>query len=210
MPSSSFIYTSDPGLIVGFHGCDESVRDKIVMGGPFRPSKNEWDWLAGGIYFWQNNYERALRWAQNAPPKVKIKKPSVLGAVFSLGNCLDLTDKKWLDHVRYSFETLKQSFEAIGTPLPQNSNTKDSLHSNDRIIRRLDCAVINNIHDGLEKGKLPPFDSVRAVFFEGNPLYDGAGFLDKTHIQICIRNPNCIKGYFIPRKETDWPQIINK
>ena len=36
-------------------------------------------------------------------------------------------------------------------------------------------------------------------------LYDGAGFLDKTHIQICIRNPNCIKGYFIPRKETDWP-----
>jgi hypothetical protein len=25
------------------------------------------------------------------------------------------------------------------------------------------------------------------------------------NIQICIRNPNCIKGYFLPRKETRWP-----
>ncbi len=49
----------------------------------------------------------------------------------------------------------------------------------------------------------PPFDSVRGVFFEGNELYEGAGFLDKTHIQICIRNPNLIRGYFIPRKEVN-------
>ena len=27
----------------------------------------------------------------------------------------------------------------------------------------------------------------------------------KNHIQICIRNPNCIKGFFIPRYEMKWP-----
>jgi hypothetical protein len=39
---------------------------------------------------------------------------------------------------------------------------------------------------------------------EGDELYAGAGFLDKTHIQIAIRNPNMIKGFFLPRKETNW------
>jgi len=27
---------------------------------------------------------------------------------------------------------------------------------------------------------------------------------EKTHIQICIRNLNCIKGFFLPRRETDF------
>lgn len=26
-------------------------------------------------------------------------------------------------------------------------------------------------------------------------------FREKTHIQTCVRNPNCIKGYFAPIKE---------
>ena len=46
----------------------------------------------------------------------------------------------------------------------------------------------------------PAFDSIRGVFFEGDELYPGAGFKEKDHIQICIRNPNCIKGYFLPRE----------
>ena len=27
-----------------------------------------------------------------------------------------------------------------------------------------------------------------------------AGFAEKNHIQICVCNPNCIKGYFLPRE----------
>ncbi|TSA32147.1 MAG: hypothetical protein D4R64_16610 [Porphyromonadaceae bacterium] len=41
--------------------------------------------------------------------------------------------------------------------------------------------------------------SVRGVFFEGKELYPNSGFREKNHIQICVRNPNCIKGYFLPR-----------
>lgn len=68
----------------------------------------------------------------------------------------------------------------------------------DLLLRPLDCAVIEKLHEtntGID------FDSVRAVFSEGETLYPNAGFRSKDHIQICIRNPNCIKGYFIPRKE---------
>ena len=44
------------------------------------------------------------------------------------------------------------------------------------------------------------YDSVRGVFFEGSDLYENAGFKEKNHIQIAIRNQNCIKGFFIPRE----------
>ncbi|RPD41158.1 hypothetical protein [Chitinophaga barathri] len=206
MASTNFIYSSDPGLIIGFHGCSQELRDNVVIGKTsLRQSNNTWDWLGDGIYFWQNNYDRAFHYANNPPPKVKISTPSVIGAVFSLGNCLDFTDKKYIDLLKFSYETLEKTTKLEGTELPANTNPKENEKSNDKIIRRLDCAVIKNIHKQMGILGEPPFDSVRGVFFEGNELYKGAGFLDKTHIQICIRNPNLIKGYFIPRKEVKWP-----
>lgn len=47
------------------------------------------------------------------------------------------------------------------------------------------------------------FDSVRAAFWEGESLYEGAGFRKQNHIQIAIINPNCIKGIFLPREKLD-------
>lgn len=206
MPAPTFIYTSDPGLVIGFHGCDKAVRDKIVAGKTqLKSSKNEWDWLGEGRYFWQNNFKRAMEYAQNPPPGVKITTPAVLGAVFELGYCLDLMDKEGIDLVQLSFGNLQQSAQAENKSLPQNTNPSNAANTNDRIIRRLDCAVINNIHKVMEDDGDAPFESVRSVFFEGDPVYSGAGFLDKTHIQICIRNPNLIKGYFIPRARLKWP-----
>ena len=29
-------------------------------------------------------------------------------------------------------------------------------------------------------------------------MYPGAGIAKKTHTQICVVNPNCVKGYFAP------------
>ena len=70
----------------------------------------------------------------------------------------------------------------------------------DLIRRYLDCAVIETIHEFYKETNRPQFDSVRGVFFEGKELYKNAGFKEKNHIQIALRNPNCIKGYFIPRE----------
>lgn len=58
--------------------------------------------------------------------------------------------------------------------------------------------VIQQIHQyNLETGNAS-YDSVRGVFTEGREIYPGAGIVEKTHIQLCIINPNCIKGYFAP------------
>ena len=88
-----------------------------------------------------------------------------------------------------------------GIEIPRNRTVKGSA---DKLLRELDCAVIENLHDMQRQTRFEPFDSVRGVFVEGDELYPGAGFHDKNHIQICIRNPNCIKGFFIPREEVQW------
>nr|WP_294873167.1 hypothetical protein [uncultured Pedobacter sp.] len=196
------MYSLRPGLVIGFHGCEESVRNDIVSGKiPMKPSENIHDWLGKGFYFWENNFERALDFAANPPGKKRYRSPAVLGAIIDLQYCLDLLGKQYLEWVKYSYKNLSLSAKAANMILPVNfrgSKTKDLL------IRNLDCAVIENLHGMRMSNNLEAFDSARGVFVEGNELYPGAGFKDKNHIQICIRNPNCIKGFFIPRKEIRW------
>lgn len=195
------MYPTKPGLLIGFHGCDKSLRDKIVnVKISLNPSKNLYDWLGSGIYFWENNQERSMEFAkefQNNPRGNKvIKAPAVLGAVIDMGFCLDLLDTEYLKLVSESHTTLLASCKTLGLEMPVN---KSLAGSKDLLLRNLDCAVIENLHLQRAINKLTPFDSVRGVFVEGKPLYNGAGFHDKNHIQVCIRNPNCIKGYFVPR-----------
>jgi hypothetical protein len=84
---------------------------------------------------------------------------------------------------------------AIQAELPKNEVPPGA---NENLLRKLDCFVIETIHKLTPKDQ--QYDSVISVFLEGNELYENAGFRRKNHIQICIRNPNCIKGYFIPRE----------
>lgn len=51
-------------------------------------------------------------------------------------------------------------------------------------------------HKIMQDADKPEYDSVRAAFVEGEPLYENSGFFTKTHIQLCIREQSCIKGYF--------------
>lgn len=194
------MYSSRSGLIIGFHGCDKDLCEKVVRGkAQLSPSKNEYDWLGNGIYFWENNFERALQFAEESkllrhPGKPVINIPAVLGAVIDLGQCLDLMDSEYLNLLKHSYQTLEISYTTLGMKLPSNATGKNS---NDLLLRNLDCLVIESLH----RDRLPnAFDSVRGVFWEGEDLYRNAGFKEKNHVQICIRNPNCIKGYFLPRK----------
>lgn len=199
------MYSRRSGLILGFHGCDRELRDEIVSkkGSVLEQSDNSYDWLGSGIYFWENNYQRALEFANflsKNPPhnnKQKIIEPAVLGAIIDLGYCLDLLDSEKLALLPISYETLKKSETDYGIVIPKNIPLKEN---GDLLKRYLDCAVIESIHQFNIDKKKPKFDSVRGVFFEGEELYPNAGFKEKNHIQIALKNPNCIKGYFIPRE----------
>lgn len=132
-------------------------------------------------------------WKSNSP----IHKPAVIGAVIDLGFCLDLLDSEFLELLKVSYDILKQNQELIGAKIPKN---KPIHEEGDLLLRNLDCAVIETLHQINKFNNLQSFDSVRGVFFEGKDLYPNAGFKAKNHIQIAVRNPNCIKGFFIPRE----------
>lgn len=191
------MYSTRPGLILGFHGCDQTLVDQVVNGEKcLENSRNTWDWLGHGIYFWENSPARALDFARN---NSKVKTPSVLGAVINLGYCLDLLDFGNNEILKSGYDLLKSTWNS--SEFPQNISPPNSKHNKqDKVIRKLDCAVIESVHSIIKKSEKKGFDSIRGLFNEGNPLYEDAGFLDKNHIQICITNPNCIKGFFLPRE----------
>ena len=202
--------------MIGFHGCDEATRNQLVSSPDIvKKSEENFDWLGNGFYVWENNYQRALKWAEDKKSRGKIKMPSVVGVIYQLEYCLDFTDSAFIDIVSTYYQLMKNNFSKIGKKLPENKDLpKDENH--DLVLRNLDCAVIEYLHQKIseqikenvnEKGfsELKPFDTVRGIFTEGGPAFEGAGIQVKNHIQICIRNLNCIKGFFIPRKEIKFP-----
>ena len=85
---------------------------------------------------------------------------------------------------------------AVGGPPLLTNRGRDG----DKLLRFLDCAVIRRLHQSLDEAALPPFDSVRGLFTEGDALFPGSGFKQRTHVQLAICNPDCVKGYFrVPR-----------
>jgi hypothetical protein len=198
------MYSRQRGIILGFHGCDKKVRDILVSGkSEIKPSENEYDWLGHGIYFWENSISRAEEYAnilKSNPSRSghPVKTPAVLGSVLDLGFCLDLTDFKNITLLKLAHKILVETYQKSGFEIPQNTSGGSKT---DLLKRSLDCAVIETLHLSRVENKLAPFDSVKAIFWEGDEIYPKAGFKEKTHIQLCIRNRNCIKGLFLPRKE---------
>ncbi len=159
------------------------------------------------MYFWENDPKRAISFIReqqsrvfkdkdSSPEKInEYKDIAVVGAVIDLAHCLNLTEIASIDKVKDTYKWFVEVSKESGMELPVNKDSKDS---HDLLFRNLDCAVIQFLHTVQEETKLQPYDTVKGMFKEGEPLYDGAGFLDKTHIQICVRNHESIKGYFRP------------
>lgn len=203
------MYSTKPGLILGFHGCDESVVQEVLTGKTsLKESTNSYDWLGHGVYFWENSPARAMEFAEHSrkyPKQSKgtIAKPAVIGAVIDLGFCLDLLDYGNLQLLKIGYKILQDTNDK--SKLPQNKSIGGI---GDLLLRELDCAVIESVHVSGKEIGLQSFDSIRGVFYEGEELYPNAGFREKNHIQICIRNPNCIKGFFQPRTlDYNYPKV---
>lgn len=188
------LYQRAPSFVLGFHGTEKSLVDEVVAGetAHLKKSDGKYEWLGHGVYFWENDPQRGLEWANSGNAKKKIASPDVVGAIIDLGRCLDLTTRTGLDEVAEAYATLRDSYAKAGLPLPLNAGGSDNFK------RELDCQVIQALHLYRKENGLPDYDSVRAPFQESDPLYEGAGFRIRNHIQLAIINTDCIKGYFRP------------
>jgi hypothetical protein len=191
---------------MAFHSCDRELGLLLLNGSDeLRPSNNPWDWLGPGIYFWEQNPSRALLYAEEAARKQqkfsgRIKIPFVVGAIIELGECLNLMEPNSINIVKEAHTGLLRAMRESMDKMPENKGAN----------RKLDCAVIRYVHEFNKKFHDPDYDTVRSPFHEGNPIYEGANFTDRLHVEICVRNPAKIKGYFLPRPVGRFNPYLNK
>jgi len=76
--------------------------------------------------------------------------------------------------------------------------------------RQLDCDVIAHIHKINQWRNIYPFETIRSAFMEGKPVYPGSNFTDKLHIEVCVRKPELIKGYFLPQPIEKFNPFLKK
>lgn len=195
-PDSWLTYKQLPGLVLGFHGCDRDAAEEVLSGrrSHLVHSSNEYDWLGGGIYFWERDPRRALSWAcesQRAKRTARpVQTPYVVGAVIELGRCCNLLDFDTLEELLRANKFIEEVYKASGHSLPENQGGEDLLR------RFRDKIVVESMHALREVEGLQAYQTVRAAFLEGSALYEGAGFRRKNHIQIAVKDARCIKAYF--------------
>jgi hypothetical protein len=156
--------------------------------------------LGDGAYFFEDDWMRALFFAQQAAAhpdlsKGKVKQPAVVGAVLRVHRWLDLCTSEGRADYRAAYDDLVAS----GTTLKKNKASPAQLGPDD-ILRLLDRQIINHIHVMRKVSERPAYDAVRSYFPQGNCLADSSAFQLDTHIQIALRDENCVLGYFRVRE----------
>jgi hypothetical protein len=183
-------------FVLGYHGCDRAVGLKAVLGQTgLIQSDRDYDWLGPGVYFWESDPVRAMEWANWKASRGEYAEPFVIGAVIDLRNCLDLASRENLEIVRLAYLSFIALQNEAGNPIPKNKGVSGQ-PDEDIKLRYLDCAVMRHLHEITYKKE--PYDTVRGLFTEGDPLYPDGGFKSHTHVQIAVRNLKCILGLFLP------------
>src|SRR6476661_1337243 len=121
---------------IGFHGTRIERAERILAHG-FEASRNEYDWLGDGAYFFQDAPGRAWEWAR----KRFGSEGAVVAAEIDLTDCLDLLDPRWHEVVREFHAALLSDLGARGETAPRQTVGA----------HRLDRAVINYTAGVLQK-----------------------------------------------------------
>ncbi len=178
------------GTILGYHGCSAEVARRVVLRElSLRPSANQHDWLGKGVYFWAHDPIRAGEWAL-AQGSLHGATTQVLGAIIELGSCLNLAERTSVEHVAEAYSSLRLMLEAEGRldELPRNKGGR----------RSLDYCVMEALHALRADRGLDPYDTVIGYFGEGAPIYEGAELRHQNHLQLCVRRPGAVIGFFLP------------
>jgi hypothetical protein len=170
---------------IGFHGTSAEAARRILASG-FEISRNEYDWLGDGAYFFQDAPVRALEWARQRFGE----GAAVIGAEIDLRNSVDLLDIPWESIIQRAHRQYVERFVRAGEPIPRQTAGA----------HRLDRHVINYLAGGMARDGFQ-VRSVRAAFAEGEPLFPGSALLSRAHVQIAVRDVAAIRRVWFLDKE---------
>ena len=78
---------AEPLRAIGYHGTSRRAA-RVVLRDGFRTSRNEYDWLGDGVYFFQDAPNRAREWAAQRYGSDGV----VIRSIIRLDDCMDLLD----------------------------------------------------------------------------------------------------------------------
>jgi hypothetical protein len=172
--------------VLGYHGCQKDFANGVRSGritlDQWRPSRNAYDWLGEGIYFWESSRTRAHQWAVEQ----FADQADVLEVEIDLGHCLDLLESTYHEAIRATYRNLRAVYRSQGWLLPKNHKNRHDL----------DSLVINKFVKFVERfvGQYGiVFQTVRGAFEEGRPLFPGSALRAQAHIQIAVRDVTCLR-----------------
>lgn len=164
--------------VLGYHGTTLEGAKQIFANG-FRLSRNEWDWLGDGVYFFQDSPQRALEWAREHHGD----NAGVVGAEIRLVDCFDLQDPRWTRLYSGLYDQYTKYLKDANLPRPKQTSGA----------HRLDRDVINYSRGVLAEQGIN-IACVRCAFNEGSPVYPDSAIYDRSHVQIAVLDVNlCIK-----------------
>ena len=146
----------------------------------FHVSRNVYDWLGDGIYFFQDAPNRAREWAAQRHGADGV----VIRSVIRLDDCLDLLDIQWNDLLNDAYTDVVEAAQRTGTSLPRQTAGA----------HRLDRVVLNLAVRLLGARRRMPVRSVRGVFGEGVPVFPNSAILSRAHVQIAVRDVSMIES----------------
>ncbi len=108
------MHSLSTAFVLGYHGCDRKVGERLLQNETFEPSTNDYDWLGSGIYFWEANPDRAMDWARQVATE-----PFVVGAVIDPGFCLDLITANGIQAVEEAYSGFQVVVADSGAQMPE-------------------------------------------------------------------------------------------
>ena len=120
----------------------------------------------------------------------------MIGAVIDLGNCLDLLNRENIELVREAHALFVEEQERSGLPIPQNRSLDGEP---DKILRFLDRAVIQFLHEIFDAAGEAAFDSVRGLFPEGEGFIQEPDFATAITSRLRSAIPSSFLVYFTRR-----------
>ena len=192
-------------LVLAYHGCDITLRDGLVSGRTkqLNPSHNKYDWLGPGAYFFENDPQRALMFANAAYAnpekrytKYPIATPAVVGAVLQLDFILDMTTQEGIENYCLAYQAMVDYLIDHDLPEPKNSKAHDE--DEDVIVRQLDSDVFGFMHRIRAETLQARFQAVRSAFPQGEAVAPSSAFRRNSHVQIALQEHACVMGWFLP------------
>lgn len=190
--AGAFEYADYHRTIIGYHGTTAEAAERLVNGEPFAESEKDDEWFGRGIYFWEHAPKQAWWWANRRTKKGKNGTPAVIGAIIRLGNCFDLLDAPNIKTLKILGEEFLEQYKKLKTVAPKN----------ERIYKKLDCAVFNFLYENFSQ-KNEQIDSARGVYVAPKlkRIWEASWIYEDTHIQTCIRNPQNILAVWHVKKD---------